>query len=41
MLNKFIQSNEVCFNVGYPTALGWIVLVALVIISVVAFVKNR
>lgn len=41
MIEKFIQSGQVCFNVGYPTAFGWLILVALVLISIVAFVKNR
>jgi len=41
MLDKFIQSNEVCFNVGYPTAVGWLILVILVILSVIVFVKNK
>jgi len=41
MLELFIQSNEVCFNVGHPTALGWLVVVGLVLLSVIVFVKNK
>lgn len=41
MLDKFIQSKEVCFNVGYPTALGWLILVGLVVLSVIVWGKNR
>jgi len=35
MLEKFIQSKEVCFNVGHPTTLGWLILVGLVILIVI------
>ena len=41
MLEKFIQSNEVCFNIGHPTALGWLVVVGLAIFSVIVFIKNK
>jgi len=41
MIERFIQSQEVCFNVGHPTALGWLVVVGLVFLSVIVFVKNR
>lgn len=41
MIDKFIQSDSLCINIGHPTPLGWVILVGLVIISVIAFVKNR
>jgi len=41
MLDKFIQSKEICFNVGHPTALGWLIIVGLVLLSVIIWVKNR
>jgi len=41
LLSKFVQTQEVCFNVGYPTAFGWLIIVGLVILSVIVFVKNK
>lgn len=40
-LTTFIQSEEVCFNVGYPTALGFIILVILIIIAGIGWGMSR
>jgi len=40
MLDKFIQLNEVCFNVEYPIALGWLIIVELLFLIII-WGKNR
>jgi hypothetical protein len=41
MLDKFIQSNEVCFNVGYPTALGWLIIVGLLFLIIISRIWEK
>ena len=41
MIENFIQSDKLCMTIGYPTPLGWILLVILVILSAIGFVKSR
>jgi len=41
MLEKFIQSEELCMNIGVPTALGWVIFVGLVLISVLLFWRAK
>jgi hypothetical protein len=35
MIDKFIQSKEVCSNAGYPTTLGWIILGGILIVLII------
>jgi len=40
MIEKFIVAEELCINIGRPTALGWFLLVVLVLI-VLLTIKSR
>ncbi len=37
MIEKFIQFEEVCFTIGRPTGLGFLLLIVLVIIAAIGY----
>lgn len=41
MLEKFIETSQVCLTLGRPTALGFLILIVLVIIAGIGFMKSR
>ena len=41
MLDKFIRTEEVCLTLGVPTALGWLILVVLVVLSAILFWRSK
>lgn len=37
MLDKLIEYEDVCLTIGRPTGLGFLILIALVIIAVIGY----
>jgi hypothetical protein len=41
MLDKLIQTEQVTFTIGYPTALGFIILIILVVLAFIGWAIKK
>lgn len=41
MLEKFIEKSEICFNIGHPNGLGFLILIGLILLSLIGYLLSK